>query len=79
MLLPLFNFTLAFIPCVAIYFYFEKKKQLEKEYQDRIKALETKASTDPDTIEQVFSDFRTKGFSIVRIDSNDIFYRSPRG
>jgi len=79
MLLPLFNFTLALIPCVAIYFYFEKKKQLEKEYQDKLKTLETKTSADPELIEQVFSDFRAKGFSIVRIDSNDIFYRSPRG
>ena len=79
MLLPLLNLTLAITPCIAIYFYFEKKKQLEKEYQDKLKLLENKASADPDTIEQVFSDFKTKGFSIIRIDSNDIFYRSPRG
>jgi hypothetical protein len=79
MLLPLLQFSLCLIPSVCVYIYLKEKKKLEAEYQDRLKALETKTQADPILIEAIFSDFRAKGFSIVRIDSNDIFYRSPKG
>lgn len=54
-----------------------------KRRQAKIKTLEEKLknqhSLDPETVSQIFSDLQTRGVSVVRLDSNDIFYRSPRG
>lgn len=52
--------------------------------KDKIKQLQEKVDVnkraiDPETIAHMLADFRSRGMTVVRIDSNDIFYRSPRG
>ena len=58
-------------------FYFSSSERRLKQLQEKVDAH--KRGIDPEVIANILADFRSRGMTIVRIDSNDIFYRSPRG
>jgi hypothetical protein len=74
MFLLLINFLFALFPIISVYFYLREKQKLDKIFIDT-----TKPKSDPELVEELLGDFKQKGFSIIRIDSNDILYRTPRG
>jgi hypothetical protein len=78
MLLPLVQFFLTLVPCGVVYLYIIERKKLREEYQQKLKELENRTKCDPEFIEDIFSDFKTRGFTFLRIDPTDIFYRTPR-
>jgi hypothetical protein len=82
-LFDFFTLSLILISVVSFLIYLSISRDQIKRYRSKIEKLEEKLSTkhtlDTDTVSQIFGDLKTRGCSVVRIDSNDIFYRSPKG
>jgi len=83
MVLSLFDFilliiNLILITALACYYNYanDKIKRLEASLKEHEKRLKERPS---ELVSQVFQDFQNSGFTLLRIDSKDILYRSPRG
>lgn len=82
MFLSLIQLCSSAIPLICVYLYIKEHSKLKEHYAEKERSLDKDVKTikiDPDESKEILFDIQQKGFSIIRIDSNDIFYRSPKG